>query len=144
MPLVLRALPGMGVGYTPHFVGRRRELRRLLPDLRYSPLTDQTLCNWLLEQLTAGPRAELQSAYTSDLPEQTAHAAVVFGASAIAVDLPGSAQLDGQTRSRLAAQLASPTSTTTTLATDRAQLDEMIEVAGPVTAWGGLTPEELR
>jgi hypothetical protein len=80
--------------------------RRLLPDLRYSPLTDQTLCNWLLDQLAAGPRAELQSAYTTDLPEQTAHAAVVFGPTTIAVDLPGAAQLDGPTRSRLAVQLA--------------------------------------
>ena len=25
---------------------------QLLPDLRYSPLTDQTLCTWLLDQLT--------------------------------------------------------------------------------------------
>jgi hypothetical protein len=80
--------------------------RRLLPDLRYSPLTDQTLCNWLLDQLSAGPRAELQSAYTTDLPEQTAHAAVVFGPATIAVDLPGAAQLDAQTRARLAVQLA--------------------------------------
>ena len=79
--------------------------RHLIPDLRYSPLTAQTLCSWLLEQLAAGPRAELQSAFTSDLPEQTAHAAVVYGAS-IAVDLPGAAQLDEPTRSRLAAQLA--------------------------------------
>jgi hypothetical protein len=80
--------------------------RRLLPDLRYSPLTDQTLCNWLLEQLGAGPRAELQSAFTSDLPDQTAHAAVVFSPSTIAVDLPGAAQLDSATRGRLAVQLA--------------------------------------
>jgi hypothetical protein len=79
--------------------------KRLVPDLRYSPLTDQTLCTWLLDQLIAGPRAELQSAYTSDLPEQNAHAAVTFGQT-ISVNLPGSSQLDAGTRSRLAVQLA--------------------------------------
>ncbi len=47
-------------------------------------------------------------------------------------------------QNRLAAQLASPRSSVASLATDRTQLDEMIEVAGPVTAWGGLTAEELQ
>jgi Lipoprotein LpqB beta-propeller domain len=79
--------------------------KRLVPDLRYSPLTDQTLCGWLLDQLIAGPRAELQSAYTSNLPEQNAHAVVTFGQT-IAVNLPGSSQLDAATRTRLAVQLA--------------------------------------
>jgi hypothetical protein len=80
--------------------------KRLVPDLRYSALSDQSLCTWLLEQLTTGPRAELQSAYTSDLPEQTAHAAVSFEPNAIVIDLPGASQLDAQTKGRLAVQLA--------------------------------------
>jgi Mrp family chromosome partitioning ATPase len=36
--LVLRALPGMLAGSTPHFIGRRRELQRLLPGLRTGDL----------------------------------------------------------------------------------------------------------
>jgi hypothetical protein len=36
--LVLRPLPGMVEGYTLHFVGRRRELQRLLPALRAGDL----------------------------------------------------------------------------------------------------------
>ena len=56
---------------------------------------------------------------------------------------PAGARLDAdEHQNRLAAQLASPRSSVASLATDRTQLDEMIEVAGPVTAWGGLTAEE--
>jgi hypothetical protein len=36
--LVLQSLPGMVEGYTPHFIGRRRELQRLLPGLRNGDL----------------------------------------------------------------------------------------------------------
>ena len=36
--LVLKPLPGMTEGYTPHFIGRRRELQRLLPGLRAGEL----------------------------------------------------------------------------------------------------------
>ena len=36
--LVLQALPGMVAGYTSHFIGRRRELQRLLPGLRAGQL----------------------------------------------------------------------------------------------------------
>ncbi len=36
--LVLQALPGMVAGYTSHFIGRRRELQRLLPGLRAGEL----------------------------------------------------------------------------------------------------------
>ncbi|MBL8665937.1 MAG: CHAT domain-containing protein, partial [Rhodospirillales bacterium] len=36
--LVLQALPGMVAGYTPHFIGRRRELQQLLPGLRAGEL----------------------------------------------------------------------------------------------------------
>ena len=36
--LVQQPLPGMVEGYTPHFIGRRRELQRLLPGLRTNEL----------------------------------------------------------------------------------------------------------
>jgi tetratricopeptide (TPR) repeat protein len=36
--LTLQALPGIEAGYTPHFIGRRRELQRLLPALRTGEL----------------------------------------------------------------------------------------------------------
>jgi tetratricopeptide (TPR) repeat protein len=36
--LMLHALPGFVAGYTPHFIGRRRELQRLLPGLRAGEL----------------------------------------------------------------------------------------------------------
>jgi CHAT domain/AAA ATPase domain len=36
--LVLQSLPGLAEGYTPHFIGRRRELQRLLPGLRSGEL----------------------------------------------------------------------------------------------------------
>jgi hypothetical protein len=78
----------------------------LVADLRYSTLTDQSLCSWLLEQLGAGPRPELQPASTSDVPDQTAHASVVYDITKITIDLPGSSQLDAKTKTRLAAQLA--------------------------------------
>jgi Lipoprotein LpqB beta-propeller domain/Sporulation and spore germination len=92
--------------YKPHsiyFLDQNQ--RQLVPDLRYSALAAQTLCNWLLDQLTAGPPQDLQSA-NSAVPDQTQHATVTFGSGEIAVDIPGSAELDGQTRLRLAAQLA--------------------------------------
>jgi hypothetical protein len=58
---------------------------------------------------------------------------------------PDGPALDAEAhRSRLAAALASPRSSVLSLATDRRQLDEMIVAAGPVTAWGGLTSEEMR
>jgi WD40 repeat protein len=80
--------------------------RQLVPDLRYTTLTGQTLASWLLDQLTNPPRAELQSAVTSDLPEQTTHASVSLSGSALVVDLPGVSAVTGATRYRLAAQLA--------------------------------------
>ncbi len=58
---------------------------------------------------------------------------------------PDGPALDAEAhRRRLAAALASPRSSVLSLATDRRQLDDMIEAAGPVTAWGGLSPEEMR
>ncbi len=95
-----------------------------------------------------GPRRPL---VVADGPLDAASAELAEAAEglgvAVAVELwdPDGERLDAAAHQhRLAAQLASPTTTVTTLATDRVQLDEMIEVAGPVTAWDGLTSEELR
>lgn len=99
-------------GFSSTYVARslyffNQAQQRLVPDPRYSALTDQPLCNWLLAQLADGPRAELQSAVTSDFPAQNSRAGVTFNRSgAVVVDLPGISQQDRQTVDRLAAQLA--------------------------------------
>jgi hypothetical protein len=97
-----------GDTYKPHpvyFLDQTQ--KRLVPDLRYSPLDAQTLCTWLLDQLTAGPPQDLASANAiTELPDQGPHPTVTFGQSAINVDIPGANQLDAQTKQRLAAQLA--------------------------------------
>ncbi|PZS16771.1 MAG: hypothetical protein DLM57_09680 [Pseudonocardiales bacterium] len=82
--------------------------KRLVPDPRYSSLTDPLLlANWLAEQLAIGPRPELQNAVSRELPAQTdpRRVAVLLG-SPVTVELPGAAKLDGSTRDRLAGQLA--------------------------------------
>lgn len=81
----------------------------LVPDPRYSSLTDRSLlANWLVGQVTAGPRPELQNAVTnSELPAQTDPRRVtVTVGTPTTIDLPGASQLDVATRNRLAGQLA--------------------------------------
>ncbi|MCU1658820.1 MAG: Lipoprotein LpqB beta-propeller protein [Pseudonocardiales bacterium] len=82
--------------------------KRLVPDPRYSPLSDpKLLATWLISQLAAGPRVELQSAVSIELPAQTDPSGVsITLGSPIRVTLPGAGQLDPQTRNRLAAQVA--------------------------------------
>jgi hypothetical protein len=80
--------------------------RRLVPDLRYSALTGQTLCTWLLDQLLNGPLTELQSAVSSDVPAQTAKAQATYDGKSVTIDLPGISQASAQSLERLAAQLA--------------------------------------
>jgi hypothetical protein len=80
--------------------------QRLVADPRYSPLSGQALVSWLLTQLFAGPRPELQTAVLA-LPGQlnTRSASVAIGTAAT-VDLPGIGQLDNDSKQRVAAQLA--------------------------------------
>ena len=66
--------------------------RRVVPDLRYSALTGQTLCTWLLDQLLTGPLSDLQSAVSSDLPAQTVKAQATYDGRSVVVDLPGISQ----------------------------------------------------
>ncbi|MDT4894254.1 MAG: hypothetical protein QOE97_3289 [Pseudonocardiales bacterium] len=80
----------------------------LVPDPRYTALTDgPLLANWLVGQLADGPRPELQSAVTSELPADIDPARVtVTAASPAQVNVAGAAALDPAVRNRLAAQLA--------------------------------------
>ena len=113
--------------------------KRLVPDLRYSALSDQPLCDWILQQLVNPPRTELQSAVTSNLPAQTAHASVSFRSSLIVVNLPGINQVDGQPRVALAAQLASSFDinfTSSIEITDGSRLITVPDRASPFTAAG--------
>jgi hypothetical protein len=80
--------------------------RKVVPDLRYSALTGQPLCTWLLDQLLNGPPSELGAAVSSDLPAQTTKAGATCAGRTVVVDLPGISQSSGQTLQRLAAQLA--------------------------------------
>ena len=104
---VLLDLAGFTSNFKPRLVYFFDQSQRLLvPDLRYSALSDQPLCSWLLEQLGDPPRAELQSLVASDLPADTTHAAVTCSDNSVVVNLPGANLLDDATRRRLAAQLA--------------------------------------
>jgi hypothetical protein len=77
----------------------------LVPDLRYTALTGQSLASWLLAQLLAGPRPELAQSVASEVPDQVGKATVQLG-DPIQVEIPGTSQLDGVGRNALAAQLA--------------------------------------
>ena len=83
--------------------------KHLVPDPRYSALTDRSLlANWLVGQLATGPRPELQNVVTnSELPAQTdpRRVPVVLG-SPTTIEVPGAGQLDLGTRGHLAGQLA--------------------------------------
>lgn len=82
---------------------------RLVPDLRYTALTSpQALASWQLAQLLAGPSVALANAVRTELPNVplSAHPTVTVNqGSLITVEIPGSAQLDPDTKLRLAAQL---------------------------------------
>lgn len=85
--------------------------KRLVPDPRYSvpsdPLNSDYVANWLMEQLVAGPRPELQNAVSTELPAQTGLAGLrVTTGTLTTVELPGAGQLDPGTRDLLAAQIA--------------------------------------
>jgi hypothetical protein len=85
-----------------------RTERHLVADPRFTALTDRAqLARWLLGQLIAGPRPELQEAWTPELPAQSdpRRVAVVLG-SPTTIEVPGASQLSAATRDRLAGQLA--------------------------------------
>ncbi|HEV2887422.1 MAG TPA: hypothetical protein VGX49_10960 [Jatrophihabitans sp.] len=77
----------------------------LVPDLRYCALSGQALGTWLLAALLAGPRPELVQSVINEVPDKVGRPAVV-DSDPIMVEMPGTGQLDGHARDRLAAQLA--------------------------------------
>ena len=85
-----------------------RTERHLVPDPRFTSLTDSgRLAKWLIGQLIAGPRPQLQAAWTPELPAQSdpRQVVVVLGSSTT-IEVPGANGLSSGTRDRLAAQLA--------------------------------------
>ena len=83
--------------------------KHLVPDPRYSPLLDQSLATWLLDQLLSQPRPELQLAVLP-IPDavNAKNATVTVDATSqlYVVELPGSSHLDPNSRRRLATQVA--------------------------------------
>ena len=82
--------------------------QRLVPDPRYTAISDPALlANWLMAQVAAGPRPELQAAVRTELPVDTdpARVTVTFDAP-VKIQIPGAAQLVPAKRDRLAAQIA--------------------------------------
>jgi Lipoprotein LpqB beta-propeller domain len=83
--------------------------KHLVPDPRYTPLSDQSLATWLLDQLLSQPRPELQLAVLS-IPNavNAKNATVTVDATSqlYVVELPGSSRLDQNSRRRLATQVA--------------------------------------
>ena len=80
----------------------------LVPDPRFTALVEPSdLATWLVAQLAAGPRPELQDAVSTGLPAQTdpGRVGVTIGAVTV-VEVPGASQLDAATRNQLAAQLS--------------------------------------
>jgi hypothetical protein len=85
--------------------------RYLVPDVRWSslvPTERQPIAAWLTGLLVGGPRPELQNVVsTNTLPAQAnARGVTVKLGSPTEVEIPGSSQLDGGVRDRLAAQVA--------------------------------------
>jgi hypothetical protein len=81
----------------------------LVPDLRWSAISDRTqLATWLLTQLVAGPRPELENSVSTDtLPAGTdARQLTVTLGTPTRIEIPGSSQLDPGVRDRLAAQIS--------------------------------------
>ena len=82
----------------------------LIPDPRFTPLTDSSLlASWLVSQLVGGPSAPspLQNAVASAFPAQTdaTRVSIVIG-TPVRITLPGAGSLDGTTLNLLAGQLA--------------------------------------
>jgi hypothetical protein len=84
--------------------------KRLVPDPRYSPLTDQSLATWLLDQLLSQPRPELQLAVLSiganAVNAKNATVTIDATSQLYVVELPGSSRLDPTNRRRLATEIA--------------------------------------
>lgn len=82
--------------------------RYLVPDQRWSGLEGTALEQWLVTQLAAGPRPDLQTAVNSDtLPTQaTSRTVSVKQGNITSVEIRGARQLDSAARNQLAAQVS--------------------------------------
>lgn len=93
--------------YQPEFVYFFDQAgERMVPYLRYTPLTDsQALAGWLMSQLASPPSG---SAVSTDLPSipDANQLTVTVVAGLITVALPGASKLDAATKYRMAAQVA--------------------------------------
>lgn len=81
----------------------------LVPDVRYTDITDRrALARWMLSQLAQGPRAELRNAVSPDsLPSgPNSRGLDVKPGTITRIEIPGSSQVDAQSRYRLAVQLS--------------------------------------
>ncbi|MCW2656559.1 MAG: Lipoprotein LpqB beta-propeller protein [Jatrophihabitans sp.] len=81
--------------------------RYLVPDVRWSQLESSQLEQWLVTQLAAGPRPDLQNAVNPDtLPTQASVRRIsVTGDAPTKVEIPGAAQLNSPARNQLASQI---------------------------------------
>ena len=81
---------------------------RLVPDLRYSALTEPpSIESFLLTQLSGGPSSGLQSAVSPFEPTPSGNQRLtVTPGTPTVVQIPGAAALDDQSKERLAAQVA--------------------------------------
>jgi hypothetical protein len=108
--------------------------KHLVPDPRYSPLADQSLATWLLDQLLSQPRLELQQAVLT-IPDavNAKNATVTIDAASqlYVVELPGSSRLDSNSRRRLAAQVASTFNNALVTITDNHREVSVPGITGP-------------
>jgi lipoprotein LpqB-like beta-propeller protein len=110
--------------------------KHLVPDPRYSPLADQSLATWLLDQLLSQPRPELEQAVNSisdTVNAKNATVTVDAASQLYVVELPGSSQLDQDNRRRLAAQVASTFNNALITITDNRREVSIPGVTGPFT-----------
>jgi hypothetical protein len=103
----------------------------LIPDVRYSATSGQSLASFLLRQVLAGPRPELQSAVQLEIPDQGAAVLkpLTLGGT-VAIDLVGIKALDAQTRKKIAAQLAYTLDPISTLGFSLTEGGQNLPIAG--------------
>ena len=108
--------------------------KHLVPDPRYSPLADQSLASWLLDQLMSQPRPELQQAVqpiSAAVNAKNATVTIDTSSQLYVVELPGSSQLDKESRRRLAAQVASTFNNAVITITDNRREVSIPDITGP-------------
>jgi hypothetical protein len=108
--------------------------KHLVPDPRYSPLADQSLATWLLDQLLSQPRPELQQAVqptSAAVNAKNATVTIDTASQLYVVELPGSSQLDKESRRRLAAQVASTFNNAVITITDNRREVSIPDITGP-------------